>query len=494
MMRRAVNQVLEERRVGGNVNNGIRRGNQSRHVEIESNEGAGTGQQRTGTKNVKRNNWKSHLKWNLKIFKQENFTKRIFKRIKFLTDKTRTENELKGNPQRDLFEAENPLMVNGVIYCIIHLPTSKVYVGQTINGAHQRLLTHWHTRERDDFRSKGLHNQIRRHLHSSQFVVWPLEYIDPVRYTPPGGDRDNKMFRQVAGVREHYWVRQLRSLQPNGLNIYLPKRRGENRRTPRPMRFDARVEETNQPDVDGNDRRERPLCDKCVYVDVDHYTRVHTHEGPNCNIRRRLEYWLEVSRSNPEQLADKIRQSGKNLRLRILNWMDANMNAEQVDDHVQSVQTLIRSLLERYRRRPGNLKGNLKLLKLVYSHEAMEFADIRTVVNYPNIKNLLPDKEAPTICDKQLVPNSTFFCNFSKISKEIPETYANFPPSDQCLCKTLVHNYAELQEGHVMTTNYNCIKNMVLRKEFYYGAKYKHNMSTNSILESIELGVSDCSR
>jgi len=61
MMRRAVNQVLEERRVGGNVNNGIRRGNQSRHVEIESNEGAGTGQQRTGTKNVKRNNWKSHL-------------------------------------------------------------------------------------------------------------------------------------------------------------------------------------------------------------------------------------------------------------------------------------------------------------------------------------------------------------------------------------------------------------------------------------------------
>jgi len=165
------------------------------------------------------------------------------------------------------------------------------------------------------------------------------------------------MFRQVAGVREHYWVRQLRSLQPNGLNIYLPKRRGENRRTPRPMRFDARVEETNQPDIDENGRRVRPLCDKCIYVDVDHYTRVHTHEGPNCNIRRRLEYWLEVSRSNPEQLADKIRQSGKNLRLRILNWMDANMNAEQVDDHVQSVQTSIRSLLERYRRRPGNLKG-----------------------------------------------------------------------------------------------------------------------------------------
>ena len=138
------------------------------------------------------------------------------------------------------------------------------------------------------------------------------------------------MFRQVAGVRKHYWVRQLRSLQPNGLNINLPKRRRENRRPPLLMRFDVRVVETSQPDVHGNSRRVRPLCDKCVYVDVDHHTRVHTQEGPNCNIRRRL----EVSRSNPEQLAKIIRQLRKNLRLRILNWMDANMNAEQVDDNV----------------------------------------------------------------------------------------------------------------------------------------------------------------
>ena len=86
---------------------------------------------------------------------------------------------------------------------------------------------------------------------------------------------------------------------------------------------------------------------------------------------------------------------------------------------------------ERYRRRPGNLRKNLKLLKFVYSREAMEFADIRTVVNYPNIKNLLSDEEAPTICDKQVVPNSTYFCNFSKILKEIPDIHANFPPSDQ---------------------------------------------------------------
>ena len=179
---------------------------------------------------------------------------------------------------------------------------------------------------------------MRRHLHSSQFVVWPLEYIVLVRYIPPGRLRDNKMFRQVAGVREHYWVRQLRSLQPNGLSICLPKRRGENRRPSRPMRFDARVEETNQPDVHGNKRRGKVLYDRCIYVDVDHHTRSHAHESTSCNTRRRFEYWLKLSRSNPEQLAENIHQS-KHLRLRILNVIDANMNAEQVYDHVQSVQT-----------------------------------------------------------------------------------------------------------------------------------------------------------
>ena len=87
------------------------------------------------------------------------------------------------------------------------------------------------------------------------------------------------MFRQVAGVREHY-------LQPTGLSICLPKRRGENRRPSRPMRFDARVEETSQPDVNGINRRGKALYNSCIYVDVDHHTRVHTHEGTSCNIRR----------------------------------------------------------------------------------------------------------------------------------------------------------------------------------------------------------------
>jgi len=52
------------------------------------------------------------------------------------------------------------------------------------------------------------------------------------------------------------------------------------------MRFDARVEETSQPDVNGINRRGKALYNSCIYVDVDHHTRVHTHEGTSCNIRR----------------------------------------------------------------------------------------------------------------------------------------------------------------------------------------------------------------
>ena len=45
--------VVEWWRVGGNVNDVIRKGKRNRHVEIEINEGEGTEEQRTGMKNAR---------------------------------------------------------------------------------------------------------------------------------------------------------------------------------------------------------------------------------------------------------------------------------------------------------------------------------------------------------------------------------------------------------------------------------------------------------
>ena len=41
--------------------------------------------------------------------------------------------------QRPLINAELPLNITGVIYAIIHLPSNKVYVGQTINSSYCRF-------------------------------------------------------------------------------------------------------------------------------------------------------------------------------------------------------------------------------------------------------------------------------------------------------------------------------------------------------------------
>ena len=57
-----------------------------------------------------------------------------------------------------LTQSEHPLEEQGVIYAIIHMPTSAIYIGQTINSAYGRLKLHWQTRITDDFRYNGLHS------------------------------------------------------------------------------------------------------------------------------------------------------------------------------------------------------------------------------------------------------------------------------------------------------------------------------------------------
>jgi len=42
-----------------------------------------------------------------------------------------------------------------------------------------------------------------------------------------------------------------------------------------------------------------------------------------------------------------------------------------------------------------------------------------------------------------------------------------------------------------MSTNYDYLRNEELRRQFYYGSVFKDNIDKDSILESIELGLSD---
>ena len=131
----------------------------------------------------KRSNWIQHHAWNERVLRAELHTKKVFKKIKNTIIASSTESAIQQRNQLLLTQSEHPLELTGVIYAIIHMPTNKLYVGQTINSAYSRLKCHWQTRFTDDFRNSGLHSTMRASASINEYLIWPLEHIEPAVYT-----------------------------------------------------------------------------------------------------------------------------------------------------------------------------------------------------------------------------------------------------------------------------------------------------------------------
>ena len=114
----------------------------------------------------------------------------------------------------------DPLSIAGVIYAIVNLPSGKIYVGQTILSALKRFQIHWYNRRGSDQKSWNLHRLMCKQ-NIRNFLVWPLEKIDPILYCYNGVPNKHD-FRRAATIRERFWVQRLQALSPRGLNICVP--------------------------------------------------------------------------------------------------------------------------------------------------------------------------------------------------------------------------------------------------------------------------------
>ena len=97
--------------------------------------------------NRKRADWNKHLQWNQNILNQTVFKKKSLHRLHTASTVIQMELQLRGVNQELLSEPGNSLFVEGVIYGIAHIPSNKVYTGQTIHSAYSRFKRHWHSRK-----------------------------------------------------------------------------------------------------------------------------------------------------------------------------------------------------------------------------------------------------------------------------------------------------------------------------------------------------------
>lgn len=422
----------------------------------------------------KRNNWTLHYRRNETLVKARFHYKKVYRKISAKIRAGETEATLGNRSQQPLRQSDHPLDVEGVIYAIVQNSDNSIYVGQTINSAYSRLKSHWHGRNQDDFRNKGLHSRMRKANSIDNFTIWPLEFIDPSVYIVNDIIHKDK-FRQFASLRENYWIHQLKTLQPRGLNLCLPSMTKPNRRFP-----DAQPE--------SNFIR---LHNDELHID-------HTSHGPTQHIRTNVSRLIRVYRTTPEILNTELKKLSKRFRLQILHWSYSHIPTALVNEALTAIQSNIRELNVSQPQNKLNKDVIPDYIKVVHIHEAICYANLRAALRDSSISALLPGNngtrtdKVPMVCDKQVVPASTLLCNFSVTAKDISESSQYMPPPENCPCHMVLRPHCtDLVNGHVMSTNFNFIANEELKRQFYYGSVFKENQSSASILEAISLGLED---
>jgi hypothetical protein len=117
----------------------------------------------TESKPEKQNfHWNTYKMWNNRILGETHFRKKAFRRIYNATNNIRAELQLRDVDQTCFEETSDPLSIEGIVYAIIHIPSGKIYVGQTIVGAFKHFQQHWYSRKERKGKSSKLHRIMEK--------------------------------------------------------------------------------------------------------------------------------------------------------------------------------------------------------------------------------------------------------------------------------------------------------------------------------------------
>ena len=225
-------------------------------------------------------------------------------------------------------------MVSGVIYAIIHIPSNKIYVGQTIQECYLRFKGHWHDRCNADWRNINLHRLMRKQR-INNFVIWPLEVIDKALYYQ-NGTPNLIAFRRAATIRERFWIQRLQTMRPKGLNCRVPLGKQMTIRQPRQNRWLNTKEGTLA----------RNIFTSCVNINSDGEISVHEHAGPDSHIRLTVNKLLYMAKHfTEENIKTDIGKMSHNHRIGLLRWLNENISNINITEHVILIERLLREFL-----------------------------------------------------------------------------------------------------------------------------------------------------
>jgi hypothetical protein len=434
-------------------------------------------------------------KWDKVILKQQslydalNSRYRVIRKLWRISDRVRAERELLGASQSSLARTSSALNVRGVIYCIYSFRTRKLYVGQTMDSSFHRYCAHVRSAVRN--KNEDLHVSIRK-LGKQNFFVFPLEKIANAAYTHVRNSTQRRQaFRDAATPREIFWIQQLHSYSPRGLNMVHSRRNRRNRRrknNPMMWRRAGRKAESEVPrefesKQDGDNNVESKQ-------NVDSNSRW-------CGSRdwaRRAEFLLGKAKAN--ELAS-VSLEGYSLRSvrRIIAFVRTAM--DDADDAAKRARKkLLAALNTRLLVRPVNTKPPKKavsvFVRLEWNSHLLKHLNLKGIINDPAVHTLLPagvrdDLDGLIVVKKLVQPIGKQILNFSKVARLLPANSSNA----NCPCRRLFP--AKFRpDGHcVLTGELDIVQNRALRQLIALGPKFREAQGNERPLQAVKEGLND---
>ena len=306
------------------------------------------------------------------------------------------------------------------------------------------------------------------------FSVQPIESIS--------GDGRNEKSAKQRKLRETFWIKELRTVYPYGLN-----------------------DRCNGQDWSNKDDEDisSVICNKTIIFRKRHSNKKIHKFSKNWKYEEFLQKvmdlyndhddWIFYCRKTVSSLSIKIL---KRLRMKLdeLNW-DSNEDypriiLEVIQDLVKG-RVFLRDFCKKDKKKPF-LSSNF--LKVYFHNKGIELVQLHKILKKVNpcIPRSFSTTDDPTIIYKRSPTIACKIFNYNKVINSIdPKEWKN---DESCMCKS--SSFCDSNHKHIVTGDLKIIENRDLRHLFMKGPNYREPcvINWNKVVSCIIEGVIECQK
>ncbi len=365
-----------------------------------------------------------------------------------------------------------------VIYLVTCKGCKVQYVGQTVQPLNKRFNNH-----RANIRNcKGASNSMVLSRHFSEgdckgkeFDVQIVEKIAGNGRLGNGGiNEDIRKFREH---REEYWIKELQTVFPYGLNNRLEKNLEQ-----------RSIDDPVYNDLNSTQTRRRNRGSKS-----GEYTLTADEVWNRISIAPKESKISTALKLVPQMKKGELKALGlKNLDCELQETFMVRLK-EIIDDRIRAKLANDRQ----HRRKVEEPKKDIShILKIKFVNKGFESLNLKSILKNNEVKDCIPEnfqfKEAPVIVFKYGKTIRSRIFNYKKVFEDFNVNRWR-QERDNVHCNCANSEFKDVDHGHVITGDLRIVKNGKLRKLLCKGPNFRENEMINfeKVLNEIKIGLDE---